>query len=253
MRKLLVIGAMGALLALLVSACGGSGGGGGTISVAKEGEGGAKSVNAACEEEPVAGGNLVYARQLETVTLNPGEIKNGNGDIFADEMLSSGLVRNDPNGTAKVVPALAEKWDVSKDGLTYTFHLKPGIKFSDGSPITAEDIAWNMEQFANPETNVSLPSLGEGIKKISAPDNSTVKIELEYPVAAFLYNIAVFPAFVVPKAKVEAEGAAFWKHPISSGPFVMKEFSSGSHITFEKNPYYFEKGKPYVDTMRWNF
>jgi peptide/nickel transport system substrate-binding protein len=137
--------------------------------------------------------------------------------------------------------------------MTYTFHLRPGIKFSDGSPITAEDIAWNLEQFANPEVNISLPSLAEGIKKISAPDKSTVVVELEYPVAAFLYNIAVFPAFIVPKDKVEAEGTAFWKHPVSSGPFVMKEFASGSHITFEKNPYYFEKGKPYLQTMRWNF
>jgi peptide/nickel transport system substrate-binding protein len=252
MRKLLLIGTMGALLALLVSACGGSSGGGGSISVAEEGENKTASTEI-CEAEPVAGGELVYARQLEVVTLNPREIKNGNGDIFADEMLYSGLVRNDPNGTAEVVPALAEKWVASKDGLTYTFTLKPGIKYSDGSPITAEDIAWNMEQFADPETNLSLPSLGEGIKKISAPNKSTVVIELEYPVAAFLYNIAVFPAFVVPKAKVESEGAAFWKHPVSSGPFVMKEFASGSHITFEKNPYYFEKGKPYVDSMRWNF
>jgi peptide/nickel transport system substrate-binding protein len=242
---------MGALLALLVAACGG-GSSGGTISVAEEGEG-TKTANAACEAEPVAGGALTYARQLEVITLNPREIKNGNGDIFADEMLYSGLVRNDPAGSAKVVPSLAEKWDVSKDGLTYTFHLRPGLKFSDGSPITAEDIAWNMEQFANPEDNVSLPSLAEGIKTITAPDKSTVVVKLEFPVAAFLYNIAVFPAFVVPQAKVEAEGAAFWKHPVSSGPFMMKEFASGSHITFEKNPYYFEKGKPYLQTMRWNF
>jgi peptide/nickel transport system substrate-binding protein len=248
MRKLLLIGTMGTLLAFLVSACGG-GSSGGTVSIAEESE----TASAVCEEEPVAGGNLTYARQLEVITLNPREIKNGNGDIFADEMLYSGLVRNDPGGAAKVVPALAEKWDVSKDGLTYTFHLRPGIKFSDGSPITAEDIAWNIEQFANPEVNVSLPSLAEGIKTVKAPDKSTVVIELEFPVAAFLYNIAVFPAFVVPKAKVESEGAAFWKHPVSSGPFVMKEFASGSHITFEKNPYYFEKGKPYLQTMRWNF
>ena len=107
---------------------------------------------------------------------------------------------------------------LSKDGLTYTFHLRPGIKFSDGSPITAEDVVWNLEQFANPKVNISLPSLGEGIKKISAPDKSTVVIELEHPVAAFLYNIAVFPAFILPKAKVEAEGEAFWKHPVSQRP-----------------------------------
>src|ERR1700759_4820410 len=114
MRKLLLIGAMGALLALLVSACGGSSGGGGTISVAKESEG-TKVANAACEEEPGGGGSPTHPRQLEVVTLNPLEIKNGNGDIFADEMLYAGLVRNDPDGSAKVVPALAEKWDVSKD------------------------------------------------------------------------------------------------------------------------------------------
>src|SRR5882757_326961 len=102
MRKLLLIGALGALLALLVSACGGSSGGGGSISVAKEGEG-TKTANAACEKEPVAGGTLVYSRQLETVTLNPREIKNGNGDIFADEMLYNGIVRNDPGGPDKVV------------------------------------------------------------------------------------------------------------------------------------------------------
>jgi peptide/nickel transport system substrate-binding protein len=251
MRKLLLIGAMGALLALLVSACGG-GSSGGTISVAEEGEAG-QTASGLCGGEPVAGGTLTYARQLEVITLNPREIKNGNGDIFADEMLYAGLVRNAPNGEAKVVPSLAEKWDVSKDGLTYTFHLRPGIKFSDGSPITAEDVAWNIEQFADPEVNVSLPSLAEGIKTVKAPDKSTVVIQLERPVAAFLYNIAVFPAFVVPKAKVEAEGANFWKKPVSSGPFVMKEFASGSHITFEANPYYFEKGKPYLKTMKWNF
>lgn len=249
MRKLLLIGTMGALLALLVSACGG-GSSGGTISVAKEGS---KTANAACEEEPVAGGSLVYARQLETVTLNPREIKNGNGDIFADEMLYNGIVRNDPNGSAQVVPGLAESWEVSNDGLTYTFHLRPGLKFSDGSPITAEDIAWNLEQFADPKVNISLAAVANGMESAKATNNTTVVVKLEHPVAAFLYNLAIFPAFIVDKEKLEAEGSAFWKHPIGTGPFQLKEFVTGSHITFEKNPYYFEKGKPYLQTMRWNF
>ncbi len=251
MRKLLLIGAMGALLALLVSACGGSSGGG-TISVAKEGEG-AKAVNAACEEEPVAGGSLTYARQLETVTLNPREIKNGNGDIFADEMLYSSIVRNDPNGADKVVPGLAEKWTVSPDGLTYTFTLRKGLKYSDGSPLSAADIAWNLEQFRNPEINTVLAAIAVGMKSATAPNENTVVVKLEHPVAAFLYNLSIYPAFIVDKAKLEAEGEAFWKHPVGTGPFKLKEFAGGSHITFEKNPYYFEKGKPYLQTMRWNF
>lgn len=252
MRKLLLIGTMGALLALLVSACGGSSGGGGSISVAKEGEG-TKTANAACEEEPVAGGSLVYSRQLEVVTLNPREIKNGNGDIFADEMLYNGIVRNDPNGSDKVVPGLAESWDISKDGLTYTFHMRKGLKYSDGSPLTAEDVAWNLEQFADPEVNISLAGVAAGMESAKATDENTVVVKLEHPVAAFLYNLAIFPAFIVDKEKLEKEGPAFWKHPVGTGPFKLKEFQSGSHITFEKNPYFFEKGKPYLQTMRWNF
>ncbi|HTT93594.1 MAG TPA: ABC transporter substrate-binding protein [Solirubrobacterales bacterium] len=252
MRKLLLIGTMGALLALLVSACGGSSGGGGSISVAKEGES-KTTANAACEEEPVAGGSLVYSRQLETVTLNPREIKNGNGDIFAQEMIFSGIVRNDPNGTDKIVPGLAESWDVSKDGLTYTFHLRKGLKYSDGSPLTAEDIAWNLEQFADPKVNISLAGVAAGMESAKATNATTVVVKLEHPVAAFLYNLAIFPAFIVDKAKLESEGAAYWKHPVGTGPFVVKEFAGGSHITFEKNPNYYEKGKPYLQTMRWNF
>src|ERR1700754_1883492 len=225
MRKLLLIGAMGALLALLVSACGGSSGGGGSISVAKEGEGGAKSVNAACEEEPVAGGSLVYSRQLETVTLNPREIKNGNGDIFADEMLYNGIVRNDPSGADKVVPGLAESWDISKDGLTYTFHLQKGLKYSDGSPLTAEDIAWNLEQFRNPKINTVLAAIAVGMESAKATNEETVVVKLEHPVAAFLYNLAIYPAFIVDKEKLEQEGPAFWKNPVGTGPFKLKEFA----------------------------
>ncbi len=248
MRKLLLIGTMSALLALLISACGG-GSSGGTISVGE----GSKTANALCEEEPVAGGTLVYSRQLETIDLNPREAKNGNGDIFADEMLYNGLVRNDPNGADEVVPGLAEKWDVSKDGLTYTFHLRPGLKYSDGTPVTGEDVAWNLEQFANPETNIALAGVAAGMESAKATNNTTVVVKLEHPVAAFLYNLAIFPAFILDKEKLEKEGAAFYKHPVGTGPFRLKEFASGSHITFEKNPYFFEKGKPYLDSMRWNF
>jgi peptide/nickel transport system substrate-binding protein len=249
MRKALLVGTMGVLLALLVAACGGSSSGG-SISVSKEET---KTANAACEEEPVAGGSLVYARQQETISLDPRETKSGNGDIFADEMLYTGLVRNDPNGTSTVVPGLAEKWDISKDGRTYTFHLRPGLKFSDGSPVTAEDVVWNLEQFVNPEINVVFASLAVGIKSVEAPDEKTVVVKLEHPIAALLYNLAIFPATVVDGKKLEEEGPAFWKHPVGTGPFILKELASGSHITFEKNPYYFEKGKPYLQTMRWNF
>lgn len=247
MRRLVLIGALGALLALLIGACGGTGSSDDTAVVADE------SVNAACEEKPQSGGSLIYDRQLELVTLNPRETKNGAGDNFAIEMVYSTLVRTDPEGTAEIVGALADKWDVSKDGLTYTFHLRPGIKFSDGSPITTEDVVWSMEQFRDPEVSPIGSVLAEPMKTVKATDDSTVVIVLKHPVAAFLWDISIYPAAILPKDKVEAEGDAFYRHPVSSGPFVMKELASGDHVTFEKNPYYYEKGKPYLDSMRWNF
>src|SRR5262249_13197862 len=110
-----------------------------------------------------------------------------------------------------------------------------------------------LEQFADPEVNVSLAGVAAGMESAKAADADTVVVKLEHPVAAFLYNLAIFPAFLVDKEKLAKEGPAFWKHPVGTGPFKLKEFQSGDHITFEKNPYFFEPGKPYLQTMRWNF
>jgi peptide/nickel transport system substrate-binding protein len=248
MRKFALVMLGGAFLAVLVSACGGSSSSGGTASIATE-----TKTSAACGGEPVLGGNLIYARQVETVYLNPSEIKNGNGDIFADEMLYTGLVRLDPEGGTKIVPALAESWEVSPDGKTYTFKLRSGLKFSDGSPITAEDVVFSLERFGNPEVNTVFATFTAGWKNAEIVNKRTVRANLTEPIAAFLYNIAIVPGFVVPKAPLEKEGEAFWKHPIGSGPFRLKEFVNGSHITLEKNPYFWEKERPYLDSVRFNF
>ena len=250
MRKFVLVGFWGAALALVIAGCGSSSGSGGTVNLSTTTNTAASKV---CGGEPVVGGNLVYSRQQETVTLDPLEIKNGNGDIFSDEMLYEGLVGLNPEGGTEIEPALAKSWDVSKDGKTYTFHLRPGIKFSDGSPITAEDVVWSLNNFGNPHINEVMAVLTTGYGAAEEVDPTTVRVKLKEPVAAFLYNIAVFPAVILPKEKVEAEGSAFWKHPIGAGPFKLKEYVPGSHITLEKNPYYFEKGKPYVDTLRFNF
>ena len=153
MRKLLLIGTMGALSGAARQRLRRKQLAAGPISVAKEGEG--KAANAACEEEPVAGGSLVYARQLETVTLNPREIKNGNGDIFADEMLYNGTrpQRPERGRQSRARPGRKLGHLQGRPDL----HVPPakGLKYSDGSPLTAEDIAWNLEQFAQPGRSTS--------------------------------------------------------------------------------------------------
>jgi peptide/nickel transport system substrate-binding protein len=238
-------------IAVVVSGCGGGGGGGSTASLSGL-YGPSKS--SACSGSPVRGGNLVYERQAATQTTDPLNPRNGNGDIFAYNLIYSGLVRSDPTGqTNKIVPSLSDHWTVSPDGKTYTFHLRPGIKFSNGQPVTSEDVAWTLNRFGNPKINGIMSAVAIGFGNATAVDPSTVRVQLTKPIASFLYNISIWPAFILPKNLVEKEGNAFYKHPVGTGPFMMKEFAKGSHITFARNPNYWEAGKPYLDSVRFNF
>jgi peptide/nickel transport system substrate-binding protein len=241
--------AVGVLSVLLLAACGG---GSSSKSASLKGSAGA-STSAVCSGVPVHGGNLVYERQAAAETLNPLEIINGNGDIFAYNQIYSGLVRSDPNGGSRLEPSLAQRWTVSPDGKTYTFTLRPGLKFSNGQPVTADDVAWSLNNFGNPKVNANMSSVAVGYGNATAVNDRTVKVELKQPVSAFLYNISIWPAFILPKNLVEKEGAAFYKHPVGTGPFMVKEYVKGSHITFVRNPYYWEKGKPYLNSLRYNF
>lgn len=246
-------GLLAAVGLALVTACGSSGGSGGSGGGAPVDLSKANGASAACPGAPVSGGSLVYARQNETQGLNPLNAANGNGDIFADELLYNGLVRADPNGGDALQPGLASSWTVSPDGKTYTFTLRPGVKFSNGQPLTAEDVKWSLDRFGDPKINQLLANVAFGYGSSKVVDPSTVQVTLTQPVAAFLYNISIFPAFILPKKLVEAQGDAFYKHPVGTGPFMLKDFAAGSHVTFVKNPNYWESGKPYLDEVRFNF
>jgi peptide/nickel transport system substrate-binding protein len=250
MRKTVAVVITASLIPLLLSACGG--GGGGSKKASLQGSQGV-SRSAACSGQPVQGGNLVYERQAETQTLDPLNILNGNGDIFSYNLIYGGLVRSDPNGGTNLEPALADRWKISSDGRTYTFHLRPGIKFSNGQPVTAEDVAWTLNRFGNPKVNAAMSSVAIGYGNATVVDPSTVRVKLAKPVSAFLYNISIWPAFILPKDLVEKQGKAFYKHPVGTGPFMVKEYVKGSHITFVRNPNYWEAGKPYLNSVRFNF
>jgi peptide/nickel transport system substrate-binding protein len=254
MRRSRFLAMGGMMLALGLTACGSSSeksGGGAPVSLDKSLQGSSQS--AACKATPQRGGTLVYARQQTTENLDTLKLVNGNGDIFASNLLFNGLVRPDPKGTTNVEGAIADKWEVSGDGKTYTFHIRPGIKFSDGSPITADDVKFSLDRFGNPKINQTLAAVAVGYGSTKVVDKSTVTVQLQFPVASFLFNISIFPAFIVPKKLVQEQGAAFWKHPVGAGPFTLKELKRGSHITFARNPNYWDAGKPYLDTVRFDF
>lgn len=246
MRTTRVMVAVGLAAGLLTACTGGS-------SDGKKVDLGTNQVAAVCKGEPKRGGNLVYARQVETKSLDPIAIRNANGDIFADELIYDGLVSYDPSGSAKIEGGVADSWKVSADGKTYTFTLRKGIKFSNGDAVTAEDVKFSLDRFGDPKINQIMGVLADGYETAKVIDPRTVAISLSRPTPTFLDNAAIFPSFIVPKKLVEEQGDAFFKNPVGTGPYKVKEFVSGSHITFERNPYYWEAKKPYLDTVRFNF
>jgi peptide/nickel transport system substrate-binding protein len=201
--------------------------------------------------EPKVGGVLKFARNFETQDLNPmGSVDNGS--IFVKVQVFNTLVEADPDTLPDVGPGLAESWEQSEDGLTWTFHLREA-QFSNGDPVTAEDVKFSLDRFIDPEINTQIPSLAFGIESIDIVDDKTIQINLAHRVGALLENLSVFPASIVSKKLVEAEGDDHWQNPVGTGPFKLKEWVPGSHIELERNEFYWEEGKPYVDGVRFDY
>jgi peptide/nickel transport system substrate-binding protein len=240
-----------ALLAATVISCGGDDNSSSDVKLSGLTSG--ASTTGACGGDPVSGGSLVYGRQSITENFNSLKIVNGNGDIFANNLIFNGLVRTDPKGSDKIEGAIANKWEISDDGKSYTFHIRPGIKFSNGQPVTADDVKFSLDRFGNPKINQTLAAVAVGYKSTTVVDDSTVRVDLTNPVPAFLYNISIFPGFIVPKDLVEKQGDAFFKKPVGTGPFMVGELARGSHLTLVRNPNYWEEGKPYLDKVRFDF
>ena len=201
---------------------------------------------------PQAGGSLTFARFFETQSLDPMGVAD-NGSIFVRVQIFNTLVEADPDTLPDVGPGLADEWSSSADGLTWTFHIRDNAMFSNGDAVTAEDVQFSLMRLADPTINVNIPSLGVGIESVDVIDNQTVQVNLDRPIGAFLENISVFPASIVSKAAVEAEGEDHWMDPLGTGPFKLKEWVPGSHITVERNEFYWEEGKPYLDEVRFDY
>jgi ABC-type transport system substrate-binding protein len=190
-----------ALLALLLVAFAVAAGGCGGDDAADAGE-----TTAEGDGTPTSGGILRFARNFETQSLDPmGPAENGS--IFVRVQIFNTLVEADPDTLPDVGPGLAESWEQSDDGLRWTFTLRDAM-FSNGDPVTAEDVKFSLDRFIDPTINVNIPTLAYGIEDIEIVDDKTVAVNLKHPVGALLENLSVFPASIVSKKLVEAEGIA---------------------------------------------
>ncbi|MBI4833207.1 MAG: hypothetical protein HY811_00075 [Planctomycetes bacterium] len=144
-------------------------------------------------------------------------------------------------------PDLAERWEISDDGLTYIFHLRKGVKFHDGIELTADDCKFTYEQVINPENASPWMSYHTDIKELSAPDRYTFKITLKEPKASYL-SLLWIP--IAPKHLLEGRDiktAEFNHRPVGTGPFRFS-YWLGNNIVLEANPDYHE-GRPYLDKI----
>jgi peptide/nickel transport system substrate-binding protein len=196
------------------------------------------------------GGELRLARLEDPITMDPVG-PSDNGSIYLIEQVYETLVKPDETG-AGLVPGLAEKWDVSADGLVYTFTLRDA-KFSTGDPVTADDVVFSLQRAADAKVS-PYAFLFSPVDKFEAVDPKTVKITLKEPTAPFLSSVAVFAASIAPKAVLEATPDGLANKPVGSGPFMVEEYTSGDKVVLVPNPYYSvlgEDGKPlpYLDKV----
>lgn len=163
----------------------------------------------------------------------------------------SGLVNFAP-GTTEIVPDLAESWDISEDGLTYTFHLRAGIQFHHGyGPVTARDVVYSFNRVLDPATAAPLAANYSIITDVVAIDDSTVQIKIARPYAPFLLLMVPYKATgIVPQAAVEERGADFGLNPVGSGPFEWVAGDPRGTITLRAFDEYY-KGRSAVDELQF--
>ncbi len=219
----------------------------------------------AMAQAPKQGGAAVVTFNNDLTTLDP-HVGYDWQNWSVIKSIFDGLMDYKP-GTTELAPDLAESYTVSEDGLTYTFKLRPGLKFHNGRAVTSADVKYSLERAVNPATQ----SPGGGyfgmikgyddvaggkateLAGIATPDDTTVVFTLTRPDATFLHLMAINFSYVVPKEEIEKAGADWGKQPVGTGAFKFVEWVPGQRIVLERNPDYFRQGVPYLDRLTFEF
>lgn len=199
------------------------------------------------------GGNVTIAITEEPDTLDPQKTSTAvTGAILY--YLGDTLVSKDLDGA--YTGGLAESWKASDDGLTWTFTLKPGITFHDGTPLTAQTVKASIERALDPATQSPIASsLFEGVQNITASSESELAITLREPFSPFLDNLADPRAAIVNVQAANGQGAQSGRAPVLTGPWQVDEWRSGDSIVLSRNPdyawgpSYTHGGAPYLESL----
>src|SRR5881628_1734393 len=192
---------------------------------------------------PQPAGTLVVGLVAEPVNLDPAQVTDLNSNRVGRRIVET-LVTF-PDESTQIVPGLAESWTVSKDGLRYTFKLRKGISFHDGTPFNAEAVKFSIERQINPEHAAA--KVGKypfanyffgNVKAVEVVDPLTVEFVLKEPRSSFLAVLTAGAASVVSPSAVKKFGADYPSNPIGTGPFKFVAWERGQKVVLEKNPGY---------------
>jgi len=184
------------------------------------------------------------AMQVDATSLDP-HLATSYSSTLVIEQVYSGLIQFDPN--LAIVPDLATSWDISSDGLTYTFTIRQGVKFQNGRTMTADDVVYSLNRVKDPKAASSY--LLAQVTNIASPDANTVKLTLSTPFAALLSHLTSAMA-IVPKEEVDKNGDLS-KVMVGTGPFKFVEFIPNTHAKLAKYEAYYQQGVPYLDGLEW--
>ena len=196
---------------------------------------------------------FIFARGADSQKLDPADIDDGES-VKVLNNICEGLVRF-KTGSTEIEPCLAASWTMSDDGRRYVFHLRPGVRFHDGTPLEASAVAWNFRRQRDPNhpahfasAKFSYADFYKVIDQIETPDTSTVIFQLATTDAAFLANLAIFPAYLISPNSLDTFGEQMQRNPVGTGPFRFVEWQPNERIVLEANKNYWN-GRPAIDRL----
>ncbi|QYO78978.1 ABC transporter substrate-binding protein [Devosia salina] len=195
---------------------------------------------------------LVVGQIAEPASLDP-HVSTAANDFRIAMNIYDGLVRN-KQGTLEIEPALATDWTISDDGLEYTFNLREGVTFHDGSPFNAEAVKFNFDRMLDENHPFAdtgpfpLAFFFSSVENVEVVDDLTVKFTLNEPFAPFMSNLASATGLIVSPAAVEKYGADYGRHPVGTGPFKFEEWQSNTSVVTSRNDDYWD-GAPSLEAV----
>ncbi len=199
-----------------------------------------------------ADATLIYAQPEDPKTLDPINTDIAEAVHVLTNVFDTLVTYHDE--TTEIVPALAEKWDHTADGLTWTFHLRPGVTFHDGTPLTSAAVQVSLERLIVANHPLAFDkarpykSAYNMLDRVETPDAQTVVLKLKSPSAILLANLAMFPASIVSPAALKEHGPATAEYPVGTGPFRFVKWSRDERLVTAAFDQHW-RGRPKIDRL----